>query len=75
MAKLTQGQYAQKILKSKGPIVVDNALMCGLGYDNTRDFFRELGDWGHITDFNTIPASADDKVQVYLRAFIKTFID
>lgn len=68
--------YAAKVLKSRKPIVVNNALMRGLGYDNTRDFFEELGNWGYNKDFGELPESADTNVQSYLRAFIRDcFID
>ncbi len=64
----------KSILKDK-VITIDNGLMKKLGYDNTRDFFAALGNWGYNTDFNTIPASCDDLVQSFVRAFIRTFLD
>lgn len=69
-------KYARKVLASGKAIEVTNALMRGLGYDNTRDFFRELGDWGYGTDFGQFSEAADTNIQSYLRHFIRdTFIN
>lgn len=69
-------KYARKLIASPKAIVITNAVMRGLGYDNTRDFFRELGDWGHVTDFGQFSEAADTNVQSYLRHFIReTFIN
>lgn len=64
-------RFAQRLLKSRRAIVINDALMHGLGYESTRDFFRELGDWGHCKDFGELPEAADVRVQSYLRAFIR----
>lgn len=73
---MTKYEYAEKVLKSRKPIVVGNALMKGLGYDSTRDFFEELGNWGYNTDFGRFPDATDTNIQSYLRAFIRDcFID
>lgn len=68
--------YAVKVLKTRKVIPINTALMRGLGYDSTRDFFKDLGDWGYSADFGRFPNATDDKVQSYLRAFIReVFID
>lgn len=67
--------YAEKVLKSRKAIVIDNKLMKGLGYEDTRTFFEQMGNWGYNTDFGYLPEAADLRVQSYLRAFIRSFLD
>lgn len=64
----------KEILKPK-TIEINNELMKKLGYDNTRDFFAALGNWGHNTDFGYLPERADTSVQTYIRYFIRSFLD
>ncbi len=63
------------MLASRERIVLDNKLMHGLGYDDTRSFFAALGNWGYNTDFNTIAGICDTDTQAYLRAFVRSFLD
>lgn len=67
-------KFARSVLKNR-TIVVDGKLMRGLGYTETRDFFEALHYWGYNTDFGMLPPSADTSIQVYLRHFIRSFID
>lgn len=69
---------SEKTIKSildQKKIALDNALMHKLGYDNTRDFFAALGNWGYNTDFNTIAQKCDTDTQAYIRAFVRSFLD
>lgn len=68
-------KHFRAVLARPLPIEIDNSLMRDLGYDSTRDFFYALGNWGHNTDFGTLPSTADDRVQTYLRAFIRSQLD
>lgn len=73
---MTKYEYATKVLKTRKAIKIDDALMRGLGYNSTRDFFKELGDWGYCADFGRFSFATDDKTQSYLRAFLRDcFID
>lgn len=67
--------FATKVLKSRRAIIVNDRLMKGLGYTDTRSFFEVLGNWGYNTDFNTISPAAEDRTQSYLRAFVRSFLD
>lgn len=64
-------KFAKNLLDSGATIVVDNKLMAGLGYEDTRTFFEQLGNWGYNSDFGEFPAKTETDVQTYLRLFIK----
>lgn len=68
-------EFAKKILASRKAIKVNDELMRGLGYSETRELFAAMGNWGDNTDFNTIPEAADTRVQSYLREFIRSFTE
>lgn len=76
---MTKGEqiekYVKTLLASKQPIVLDNKLMRGLGYDSTRELFEALGNWGYNTDFGHLPDATDTNVQSYLKQFIKSFLE
>lgn len=63
--------FARALLNSRATIVIDNNLMRKLGYEDTRKFFEELGNWGYNSDFGKYPPKADVDVQTYLKLFIK----
>ncbi len=76
MKHIDNEKFARKILKTRGAIRIDNALMRGLGYEDTREFFKQLGDWGYTTDFGRFSEAADTRVDSYVRHFIRDcFID
>lgn len=64
----------KELLKPKN-IEINQQLMKKLGYDNTRDFFSALGNWGYNTDFGYLPESVDTSVQSFVRQFIRSFLD
>lgn len=64
-------KYVQKLLKSKKAIVINDTMMHTLGYDNTRDFFAALGNWGYNSDFGRFSEATDTSVQSYIRTFLK----
>jgi hypothetical protein len=63
------------ILKDEKDIVIDNTLIKKvLGFDDMRDFVKEIGDWGHVTDF-TYQTEPEDW-QSFLRRFLQeNFLD
>ncbi len=68
-------KFVRAQLASKKSIAIDNRLMRGLGCDNTRDLFEELGAWGYNTDFGMLAQKCDTDTQAYLRAFLRSFLD
>ena len=64
-------KFARRILKTRGAIRINNALMRGLGYDDTRTFFEQLGNWGYNSDFGRFQDAADTRVDSYIRLFIR----
>jgi hypothetical protein len=67
--------FAAKLYKSKEKVEINNRLIKGLGYDEARDFFQELGNFGYNSDFTYRDNEATD-CQKFLRRFIKDcFID
>jgi len=66
----------EKLLKGRKPILVNNAFIKKvLGYDDMRDFARDIGDWGYTTDF-TYRDYQTENWQSFLRRFLKeTFLD
>lgn len=45
-----------------------------LGYDDMRDLFYALGNWGHNTDF-TYNERPTENAQAYLMAFLESFLE
>lgn len=68
-------KYIKRLLKSRKAIVINDALMRALSHDSTRDLFKGIGDWGYTTDFGRITASADNKVQSYIRAYLQELLE
>lgn len=64
-----------KLLRSKKAIIVNNNFIKKtLGFDDMRDFYREIGDWGYVTDFTYRTEEYDN--QRFLRRFLKeTYLD
>lgn len=65
----------EKLLKSKKAIVVNNKFIKRiLGFDDMRDFYKEIGDWGYVNDFTYRTEMYDN--QRFLRRFLKeTYLD
>lgn len=66
----------ERLLKSRKPILLNNAFIKKvLGYDDMRDFTKDLGDWGYVTDFTYLDYQTQNW-QSHLRRFLKeTFLD
>lgn len=64
-----------KLLKSKRPININNKLIIKiLGRDDMRDFYEDIGNWGHVTDFTYRNETHDN--QRFIRRFLKeTYLD
>lgn len=74
MAK-TDYERLERYLKTNRPIQIDTRLIVRiLGYDDMRDFFMALANWGHNTDF-TYNEGPTMHPQRYLRAFLKSFLE
>ena len=70
----TNIELIEQYLKKHRKIEVNNALIKLLGYDDVRDFTKELGDWGYTTDF-TYNVRPTEDWNAHLRMFIKeTFL-
>lgn len=66
-----QIEKLKEILSKRRTIQVDNELVFEiLGYDDMRDFTKDLGDWGYAADF-TYNERPTQNWQSHLRAFLK----
>lgn len=62
------------LLKSRKPIILNTSFIKNvLGYDDMRDFFSDLANWGNNTDF-TYQTTQND-CNRFLRAFLKSYLD
>ena len=66
----------KKVLKAKTAIVVDNRLIKHvLGFDDMRDFVKDIGDWGYTSDFTYCDYQTENW-QNFLRRYLKeNFLD
>lgn len=65
----------ERLLKSRSPILINNKFIKKiLGYDDMRDFYKDIGDWGYTSDFTYRNEEYDN--QRFLRRFLKeTYFD
>lgn len=60
----------EKLVKSKKAILVNNKFIKRiLGFDDMRDFVKDIGDWGHCTDFTYCTEEYD--WQRFLKRYLK----
>jgi hypothetical protein len=65
----------ERLLKKKEKIVINNKFIKRiLGFDDMRDFYKDVGDWGYCTDFTYRNEEYDN--QRFLRRYLKeTYLD
>ena len=59
----------ERLIKSKKAININNKLAKMLGFEDMRDFFAEIHEWGYNRDFTYQNTEYD--MQKFLRAFVK----
>lgn len=62
------------LIKSRARIIVSDALIRALDFDDVRDFTKSLGDWGYTTDF-TYRDRLTDNFQAHIREYLRSFLD
>lgn len=65
----------ERLLKSRKPILINNKFIKRiLGFEDMRDFYKAVGDWGHCTDFTYRNEEYDN--QRFIRRFLReTYFD
>ncbi len=65
----------ERIVKDRKAIVINQELINGvLGFDDMRDFFSAIGNWGYHSDF-TYMDDVTENMQKFVRAFLKSYLD
>lgn len=67
-------QRIEGMLNSKAPILINNRFAKVLGFDDMRDLFASIHEWGYSRDFTYDTKTVD--MQRFLRAYLReTYLD
>lgn len=65
----------ERLLKEKKNIPITQELITKvLGFDDMRDFFSAIGNWGYNSDF-TYQDDVTENYNKFVRAFLKSYLD